>query len=159
MLLRQGLVQVTILALVTRQVTTQVLRVVIALLVQALAINEKDNMKDHLIAKLVNDLTIVSREFHGAQQLRERISHLVNDALKGEKLTTLQQEAARYRLIRNNKLSITAERDTIWTRPCGSKFVCSWSISGTNTEYLLAEDSLDKMLDACAEFINEGTTK
>ena len=72
---------------------------------------------------------------------------------------SLLADAKRYRLIRDNKLSITAERDTTWTRPDVSKFVCSWGISGTNTEYLLAEDSLDKMLDACAEFINEGTTK
>lgn len=70
---------------------------------------------------------------------------------------SLKADARRYRLIRDNKLSITAERDTIWTRPDGSKFVCSWGVSGTNTEYLLAEDSLDKMLDACAEFLPEGT--
>lgn len=67
----------------------------------------------------------------------------------------LEADARRYRLIRDNKLSITAERDTIWTRPDGTKFVCSWGVSGTNTEYLLAEGSLDKMLDACAEFLPE----
>ena len=69
----------------------------------------------------------------------------------------LEADARRYRLIRDNKLSITAERDTIWTKSDGTKFICSWGISGTNTEYLLAEDSLDKMLDACGEFLPKGT--
>lgn len=45
-------------------------------------------MKDHEIAKLVNDLREVAIEFHGAQQLRERIAQLVVpaiDRLKAER--------------------------------------------------------------------------
>lgn len=38
-------------------------------------------MKPHEIAQLVNELTKVAKEFHGAQQLRERISQLVVSAL------------------------------------------------------------------------------
>lgn len=38
-------------------------------------------MKPHEISQLVNELTKVAREFHGAQQLRDRISQLVVSAL------------------------------------------------------------------------------
>lgn len=39
------------------------------------------SLKGHQIAALVNDLRDIAIEFHGAQQLRERISHRVRDAL------------------------------------------------------------------------------
>jgi hypothetical protein len=45
-------------------------------------------LKDHEIAKLVNDLRDVAKEFHGHQSLRERIAHLV---LPLAKPTTVQQ--------------------------------------------------------------------
>lgn len=39
-------------------------------------------MKDHEIAQFVNGLTTIAREYGQTQQLRERISQLVHDALK-----------------------------------------------------------------------------
>jgi hypothetical protein len=39
--------------------------------------------KDHEIAALVNRLTAIAKEFHGTQQLRERISHEVLPFVKG----------------------------------------------------------------------------
>lgn len=44
-------------------------------------------MKDHEIAKLVNDLTAVAREYGQTQQLRDRISQLVVTALRPPALT------------------------------------------------------------------------
>ncbi|KVP96796.1 hypothetical protein WJ97_13020 [Burkholderia ubonensis] len=45
-------------------------------------------MKDHEIAKLVNDLRDTAVQFHDSQQLRDRISRLVNDALAQQPAAT-----------------------------------------------------------------------
>lgn len=45
-------------------------------------------MKDHEIAKLVNDLRDIAKEFHATQQLRERIAIRVRAALKQEWIST-----------------------------------------------------------------------
>lgn len=39
-------------------------------------------MKDHQKRELINELRDVAIQFHGAQQLRERIAHLVLPALR-----------------------------------------------------------------------------
>lgn len=39
-------------------------------------------MKDHEIAKLVNDLRDVALKYHDAQQLRERIADIILPVLK-----------------------------------------------------------------------------
>jgi hypothetical protein len=83
----------------------------------------------------------------------ENFSLSAYESLRKE-LQDYKQDALRYRLIRDNNLSITRERDTTWTRENGSKFICSWSIRGDNVGYLLAEDSLDKMIDAVSVEIN-----
>lgn len=41
-------------------------------------------IKDHEIAKIVNDLRDVAVEFHATQQLRERIAQVIVPALKGK---------------------------------------------------------------------------
>ncbi len=41
-------------------------------------------MKDHKKRELVNNLTAIAKEFHSAQQLRERISHAVLEAIASE---------------------------------------------------------------------------
>lgn len=39
-------------------------------------------LKDHQIAQLVNNLTTIARTYHGTQQLRQRISQCVCEALQ-----------------------------------------------------------------------------
>lgn len=39
-------------------------------------------MKDHEIAIIVNNLKLCAQVYHDSQQLRERIAHIVVDALK-----------------------------------------------------------------------------
>lgn len=39
-------------------------------------------MKDHQIAEVVNQLRDIALQFHGAQQLRERIAHVIVPLLK-----------------------------------------------------------------------------
>jgi sulfur carrier protein ThiS len=41
-------------------------------------------LKDHEIAALVNKLTLVAKSYHNHQSLRQRISVLVVQALKGK---------------------------------------------------------------------------
>lgn len=45
-------------------------------------------MKDHQIAQLVNQLRDAAITYHASGQLRERISALVNDALKPQPIAT-----------------------------------------------------------------------
>lgn len=42
----------------------------------------QSQMKDHQIARLVNNLVIVANKYHGHQYLRQAISHTVNGAIK-----------------------------------------------------------------------------
>jgi len=46
-------------------------------------------MKDHEIAQLVNELTKIATQFHDHQSLRQRISQVVNNALKQKSKETL----------------------------------------------------------------------
>jgi hypothetical protein len=39
-------------------------------------------MKDHEIAQLVNELTMIAKQFHDHQSLRQRISNTIINALK-----------------------------------------------------------------------------
>jgi len=46
---------------------------------------EKVKLKDHEIAKIVNELRDIAVQFHASQQLRERIAQVIVPVLKGEK--------------------------------------------------------------------------
>lgn len=48
-------------------------------------------LKDHQIAQLVNNLTKIAREYHGAQQLRERIAREVLDTLTTNEIPRQQE--------------------------------------------------------------------
>jgi len=52
-------------------------------------------LKDHQIAALVNELRDIAIEFHGAQQLRERIAQVVVPALKAKSADSVLEDAAR----------------------------------------------------------------
>ena len=50
-------------------------------------------MKDHEIAALVNELTIIARQYHDAQQLREQIAHAVVPAIRKSRREVLLEAA------------------------------------------------------------------
>lgn len=52
-------------------------------------------LKDHQIAALVNELRDIAVEFHGTQQLRERIARVVVPALKAKTADSVLEDAAR----------------------------------------------------------------
>lgn len=58
-------------------------------------------LKDHQIAALVNELRDIAVEFHGTQQLRERIARAVIPALKAQATDSVLEDAARYRYLRD----------------------------------------------------------
>jgi hypothetical protein len=77
-------------------------------------------MKDHEIAKLVNDLRDIAIEFHATQQLRERIAQVVRDALSkpesAEPVAWLR-ESELAELADCNYMTLGADSPKIWA-PC-----------------------------------------
>lgn len=53
-------------------------------MVQPSPVTQAEPLKDGEIAKVVNDLRDVALQFHGAQQLRERIAHIVVPLFKSK---------------------------------------------------------------------------
>lgn len=59
-------------------------------------------LKDHQIAALVKELRDIAIEFHGAQQLRERIAQVVVPALKAKSAYSVPEDAARWKFVEAN---------------------------------------------------------
>ena len=67
-------------------------------------------LKDRQIAALVNDLRDIAVEFHGTQQLRERIARAVVPALKARAADSVLEDAARWQELRAQHEDDAAER-------------------------------------------------
>ena len=84
-------------------------------------------VKDHQIAALVNELRDIAVQYHGTQQLRERIAQVVVPVLRAA--DSVLKDAARYR----------------WLREWSSTMFVKISINGEGAE--IAE-TLDSAVDA-----------
>ncbi|KUQ97947.1 hypothetical protein [Enterobacter hormaechei] len=113
------------------------------------------SMKDHQIRELVNELRNIAVEYHGTQQLRERIARTVRTAMlksfgnseQLEPVTTAYKLRDAVEIIRNSGIEIDAEkifaeRDALNTPDCWCR-TCR-PITLTDTRFVVCPDCGNK---------------
>jgi hypothetical protein len=76
------------------------------ILAQVQSASPADSIKDHVIAQTVNELRDIAVQFHGAQQLRERIAHVIVPLLKAAS-PVAQQSAEPVQAVRPKEIEIS----------------------------------------------------